>query len=102
MRPPQGEQNNAALSFKKRRNTNDENSNERGGSYRKFDEDSLHARNLLHWKKIQNRPTPQPSPVSSDDEDSTNECASDEEEDHHGVMVFGEDDLDLDEFNADD
>jgi hypothetical protein len=57
---------------------------------------------LLHWKKIQNRPTPQPSPVSSDDEDSTNECASDEEEDHHGVMVFGEDDLDLDEFNADD
>ena len=47
MRPPQGEQNNAALSFKKRRNTNDENSNERGGSYRKFDEDSLHARKVL-------------------------------------------------------
>ncbi len=215
MRPPQGEQNNAALSSKKRRTTNDKNSDERGGSYRKFDADSLHARKvliesyaalyiahldgnsgkckrgfmqglvekasriacsleitrddiynevrrvqqknkamenilptvspvmfgetsppndtgfkwnvqkltkaircktlpgdaqrpttkealLLHWKKIQNRPTPQPSPVSSDDEDSTNECASDEEEDHHGVTVFGDDDMDFDESNADD
>jgi hypothetical protein len=39
MRPPQSKQNNATMLYKKRRTTNDENSDERDGSYRKFDDD---------------------------------------------------------------
>ena len=60
---------------------------------------------LERWRKIKGRQTPQPSPISSDDEGSVDDDASDNDNDDevalehgvaHGVLVFG------DEFNTED
>ena len=60
---------------------------------------------LERWRKIKGRQTPQPSPISSDDEGSVDDDASDNDNDDevafehgvaHVVLVFG------DEFNTED
>ena len=135
MHPHEGERNNADVQSSKKRRTAKDNSDGRGGSNRRFDEASTHAQKTLiksytnlyiahldenkgkckrgfmqedlleRWRKIKGRQTPQPSPISSDDEGSVDDDASDNDNDDEvalehgvaqGVLVFG------DEFNTED